>query len=239
MTNPQRTIVIGDLHGCYDEAVELLDQCAATSSDSVIFAGDLVDRGPKRRECIDLAMRHRCILGNHEEKHLRIRQRPDAALNPDHLETRHLLEPADYKYFESLPLYIRIPEANAVVVHAGVLPGRTMEEQPPSILLHGQCIRPPATSSQWPSKAPSDWKFWTNYWKGPERVIFGHTVLDSPLLAEWAVGIDTGAVHGRTLTAVILPEWKLVSVPARKDYWGPKGSGVASYDVMDCVRCYS
>jgi diadenosine tetraphosphatase ApaH/serine/threonine PP2A family protein phosphatase len=205
----------------------------------VIFAGDLVDRGPKRRECIDLAKRHECILGNHEEKHLRMRQRPDSSLIPDHLETRRVLDASDYRYFESLPLFLRIPEANAVVVHAGVLPGLPIPQQPPSILLHGQCIRPPATSSQWPSKAPADWKFWTNYWKGPERVIFGHTVLDSPLLAEWAVGIDTGCVHGGTLTAVLLPEWRLVSVPARKNYWGPKGSGVAKYPVMAGVSCFS
>jgi len=239
MNPPSRTVVIGDLHGCYDEAVELLDKLAVTSGDCVIFAGDLVDRGPKRRECLDLAMRHRSILGNHEEKHLRMRQRPDSGLIPDHLETRRVLEAADYEYFRSLPLYIRIPEANAVIVHAGVLPGRPLEEQPASILLHGQYIGPPAAGSQWPSKAPPDWKFWTNYWKGSERVIFGHTVLDRPLVAEWAVGIDTGCVHGRTLTAVILPEWKIVSVPARKNYWRSKGSGVAVYPVMDGVNCFS
>ena len=44
-----RTIVIGDLHGCYDEAIELLTKVGATSSDRVIFAGDLVDRGPNPR----------------------------------------------------------------------------------------------------------------------------------------------------------------------------------------------
>src|SRR5580692_8437734 len=67
----QRTIIIGDRHGCYDEAVTLLDRLAVTEQDRVIFAGDLVDRGPKPRECVDLAMKHECVLGNHEEKHLR------------------------------------------------------------------------------------------------------------------------------------------------------------------------
>jgi hypothetical protein len=70
-------------------------------------------------------------------------------------------------------------------------------------------------------------------------VIFGHTVLDSPLISEWAVGIDTGCVHGGTLTAVVLPDWKVVSVPARKAYWGPKGSGIAQYPVMNGVNCFS
>jgi hypothetical protein len=70
-------------------------------------------------------------------------------------------------------------------------------------------------------------------------VIFGHTVLDRPLVSEWAVGIDTGCVHGGALTAVVLPSWEIVSVPARRDWFGPKGSGVARYPVMDGVLCYS
>lgn len=231
--------MIGDLHGCHDEALDLLDRLAVTSTDRVIFAGDLVDRGPRRRECIDLAKRHECLLGNHEEKHLRIRNRPDSAVIPDHLETRRILGPQDYDYFARLPLLLRLPEFNAVVVHAGVLPDRPIETLPPAILLHAQCVKPPETKTCWPSKSPPDWTFWTNHWKGPERVIFGHTVLDRPLVAAWAVGIDTGCVHGGSLTAVVLPEWKIVSVPARRNYWGPKGKGVAMYDVMDGVRCYS
>ena len=238
-TTSSRTIVVGDLHGCHDEAVELLDRLAVTSSDRVIFAGDLVDRGPKRRECVELAKRHECILGNHEEKHLRQRRKRIEDLIPDHAETRRTLDDGHFGYFSTLPLFVRIPEANAIVVHAGVLPGLPVERQDPHTLLHAQCIQPPASKSFWPSKAPPGWTFWTNHWKGPERVIFGHTVLDRPLVAAWAVGIDTGCVHGRELTAVVLPEWRIVSVPARKSYWGPKGGGVASYPVMDGVSCFS
>jgi predicted phosphodiesterase len=84
----RRTIVVGDLHGCFDEAVELLDSLQVTSSDRVIFAGDLVDRGPKPAECIELAMRHECVLGNHEEHHLRRRHSAREKLSPAHLFTR-------------------------------------------------------------------------------------------------------------------------------------------------------
>ena len=235
----KRTIVVGDLHGCHDEAVELLDRLAVTSNDRVIFTGDLIDRGPQRRECVELAMRHECILGNHEDKHLRNRHRDIASLLPDHAETRRVLEDRHLDYFASLPGYIRIPEANAVVVHAGVFPGIAIEEQPAYVLLHGQCIRPPETKSYWPSKAPAGWTFWANHWKGPERIIFGHTVLTRPLDTPLAVGIDTGCVHGRELTAVVLPEWRFVSVPARKPHWEKRGGGVASYPVMDGVNCFS
>ena len=217
-----RTIVIGDLHGCYDEALELLDRVAATSSDRIIFTGDLVDRGPKRRECVELAMKHQCILGNHEEKHLQQRRRKDTELLPDHLETRQSLAPEHLDYFATLPHFIHLPEHNAAVVHAGVLPGKSVEEQEPYHLLHAQYVRPPERKSFWPSKAPEGYQFWTHHWKGPERIIFGHTVVDRPLVTEHAVGIDTGCVYGRSLTAVILPSWELVSVPAREPYRGGK-----------------
>jgi diadenosine tetraphosphatase ApaH/serine/threonine PP2A family protein phosphatase len=234
-----RTILIGDLHGCLDEALELLDRLAVTSSDRVIFAGDLVDRGPRRRECVELAMRHESILGNHEESHLLQRRRPLERLKPDHVETRRVLDDAHLEWFARLPLFIRVPEANAVLVHAGVLPGVAIESQLPHTLLHAQCVRPPETKSYWPSKAPPTHTFWANHWKGPERIVFGHTVLDRPLVSEWAVGIDTGCVHGGALTALVLPAWEVVSVPARRNYFGSRGEGVARFPVMDGVSCYS
>lgn len=234
-----RTIVVGDLHGCHDEALELLDKLAVTSSDRVIFAGDLVDRGPKRRECVELARRHEAILGNHEESHVQLRRRSLDELKPDHAETRRVLDEDHLAWFQTLPLFVRLPEANAVVVHAGVLPSVPIERQLPHTLLHAQCVAPPGTKSFWPSKAPATHTFWTNHWKGPERVIFGHTVLDRPLVSEWAVGIDTGCVHGGALTAVVLPDWELVSVSARRSYWGAKGDGISRYPVMDGVSCFS
>jgi serine/threonine protein phosphatase 1 len=36
---------------------------------------------------------------------------------------------------------------------------------------------------------------------------------------ERAFGIDTGACHGQSLTALVLPTFSLVSVPARDNHW--------------------
>lgn len=232
-----RTIVIGDLHGCYDEAVELLSALQVTSSDRVIFAGDLVDRGPKPRECVELAMKYECVLGNHEEKHLQQRKSAAEKLSPSHLFTRERLGDEHYAYFEKLPLFIRLPEFNAAVVHAGAFPGVPLEQQKQNHLLHIQNINPPGTKSFWPSKAPADFTFWTNFWRGPERLIFGHSVLDRPLVTPWAVGVDTGAVFGRGLTALVLPEWELKTV-VTKDYSGGRKT-VASYPVQDGVLAFS
>ena len=245
-----RTIVIGDLHGCYDEALALLDLLAVAVDDRVIFAGDLVDRGPQNRECVELAMRHECILGNHEEKHLQSTHHHEAPGNgrepssagawgrsPHHDETRRVLLEEHYAYFKKLPLFIRLPEHDAVVVHAGVLPNLSIEAQDPYHLLHAQCVNPPERKSYWPSKAPKTHTFWTNHWKGPERVIFGHTVVNKPLVLPHAVGIDTGCVFGGPLTAVVLPGWDLVSVPSKQPT--RNGGDVAKYPIHGDVHAYS
>ena len=212
----KRTFVIGDLHGCYREAMDLLERVGATSEDRIIFCGDLIDRGPENAKCVDLAMKHECILGNHEEKHLFYRAQEERGKNPNvvaptHVATRLELKDEHYEYFKQLPLFIRLPEFNAVVVHAGVWPNVPIEHQDSHHLLHCQMINPHydrdgriTKRSMWPSKAPADWKFWTHFWTGPEVIIFGHSVLDRPLLTEKAIGIDGGAVFGRELWALEL-----------------------------------
>ena len=61
-------VVVGDVHGCYDEMIELIEQVEASKSRSdarilKIFVGDLVNKGPKNLEVIDYMMAHRedCI----------------------------------------------------------------------------------------------------------------------------------------------------------------------------------
>lgn len=222
----KRTFVIGDLHGMYDETIELMTKCGITSEDRVIFVGDLIDRGPDNDKCVELAMKHECVLGNHEECHIRYNDVELAGKDPyvtvpSHVATRLQLKQKHFDYFRSLPLFIRLPEFNAVVVHAGVFPGVPIEAQSPKHLLHAQMLNPAIDkATKWPSKAPEGYKFWTNLWKGPETIIFGHSVLDKPLVTEHAIGIDGGAVFGRALWALELPSMKIHEVLAKKDYGG-------------------
>lgn len=237
----RRTIVIGDLHGCLDEAVELLDRAQASAADRVIFLGDLVDRGPNPAGCVDLAMAIEqrqgapaCVLGNHEEKHLEYRRiestrgKVDVG-KPTHVATRAQLRPEHYGYFAQLPLYIRLPEFTAVCVHAGAFPNRSIEKQEPRHLLHAQMLRPYVTDelgirhvntkTVWPSRVPKGeenaWHFWTQYWSGPETIIFGHSVLDRPLITDKAIGLDGGCCFGRELWGLILPSKEIVRIRAR------------------------
>lgn len=71
-----RTIAIGDIHGCHIALETLLAVVAPTTADTVVLLGDVIDRGPGTRQCIDqlLALRSRCrivhLMGNHEEMFL-------------------------------------------------------------------------------------------------------------------------------------------------------------------------
>ena len=63
--------VIGDVQGCYDELIALTNKIKFNpSKDKLIFAGDLVNRGPKSLEVLNFCINNKnsikAVLGNHD-----------------------------------------------------------------------------------------------------------------------------------------------------------------------------
>jgi serine/threonine protein phosphatase 1 len=69
-----QTLVIGDIHGCYDELQSLLDKAGLTDTDAIISIGDCIDRGLETPEVLRFFRERsnaKLIMGNHERKHVR------------------------------------------------------------------------------------------------------------------------------------------------------------------------
>ncbi|MBC3875674.1 symmetrical bis(5'-nucleosyl)-tetraphosphatase [Undibacterium flavidum] len=121
----QNTFVIGDVQGCYDQLVELIAQIDAIDPQArLLFAGDLVNRGPQSLQTLrlvkNLGARADTVLGNHDlhllavANHIRTSHRSDtleAILAAD--DCADLLD-----WLRHRPLAIEIGQH--LLVHAGV-----------------------------------------------------------------------------------------------------------------------
>ena len=67
--------VISDIHGCYDELIELVKLIDLRDEDTLYIIGDTVDRGPKPIEVLSWMMMQPNvipIMGNHEYMMMRV-----------------------------------------------------------------------------------------------------------------------------------------------------------------------
>jgi bis(5'-nucleosyl)-tetraphosphatase (symmetrical) len=60
---PKRLIIIGDLQGCFEEFLQLLDKLHFNSKkDTLWLAGDIVNRGPQSLACLRYAKKKSNLL---------------------------------------------------------------------------------------------------------------------------------------------------------------------------------
>lgn len=221
-----RTVIVGDIHGCRAELEDLLAAVAFGAGDRLVMVGDLIARGPDPAGTIDLliALGARAVRGNHEDRVLRWRRRQHRPLGAAHRAVVAVLEERHWAYLEALPLWLDLPEHGVRVVHAGVVPGVPIEKQDPRTLMYVRCLAPSGKPLEERGKA-----LWGARYKERPHVVFGHNAMSDPQIHARATGIDTGAVYGNRLTAMVLAEGSeppppkdrasvLVSVPSRRAY---------------------
>ncbi|MCV6624274.1 MAG: metallophosphoesterase [Cellvibrionaceae bacterium] len=131
--------IIGDIHGCAQSLVRLLERLGYSCqkgfyqhpSRQAVFLGDIIDRGPAIRRCVQLIRpmveqgAAVMVLGNHELHAIAYeRLRGKGATTNDRLieETRQQFENHEAEWqshicwFESLPIFLELPGCR--VVHA-------------------------------------------------------------------------------------------------------------------------
>ncbi|HYC71473.1 MAG TPA: metallophosphoesterase [Opitutaceae bacterium] len=219
---PARLIAVGDIHGCADEFEELIDRLAPAKGDRLVLLGDLINRGPDSARVLDLARAHATVslLGNHELRLLNFRKTDD----PSHLkrsdyDTLKQMRGKDWDYLDAMPLTYQDAALDVVFVHGGFLPDRPWQKQPARIVTRIQVVDKDGEPRK-RSDAP-DAPHWSQLWKGPPFVVYGHTPRPDVAREKWSLGIDTGCVLGTALTAYVLPERRLVQVKARRAYAQP------------------
>lgn len=220
-----RVYAIGDIHGRLDllEGLhrEIRLDAEAHSSDRrvIVYMGDYVDRGPDSRGVVDLLIDDPMpgfesvyLIGNHESFLLQFLDDPgvikawlmnggDATLRSFGIDPfaptngsergvwlqRQLsveLSAEEMAFFRSLK--VQHVEGDYLFVHAGIRPGVPLESQDPFDMMW---IREPFLSSG------------DDFGK---VVVHGHTPSGQPVMRANRIGVDTGAVYGGVLTAVVL-----------------------------------
>lgn len=207
-------VVIGDIHGCYDELRDLLNKISPSSGDEIITVGDFLDRGKKNMEVFRLIgenPRFSTLKGNHERKHLLI---SDGKCKPSlsQLVTREEFN-GEYrdllKFLRTLPAYMDLDEAT--LVHGAMEPGVPLEEQKETFLVSSMSAEKRMRHLVRP---------WYELVNTNKPIIFGHRTYEQPFVFRDKIfGIDTGCCTGGSLTAITLPDFKFHSVKARDTYW--------------------
>ena len=209
-----RTIVVGDIHGCYDELMKLMEEVGLQKSDRVISVGDLVAKGPKSREVLDLFIndkRFSTVIGNHD---LALRRRwngEDIDLKGADKDTHKELKGEKDVYvpfLNRLPFVIELK--THLVVHAGLRPNVELYSQTTGDLTRLRTLGPDRESSE---GTP-----WYQVYYGEKTVLFGHWPASEPRRGPKAIGLDTGCVYGYNLTAYIIESDEFVSVAAERAY---------------------
>ncbi len=214
-----RRLIVGDIHGCWAELQDLLDEAGLAGGDEIIAIGDLVDRGPDSARVVEFFRSRpgaRSILGNHERRHVRA-LRGEVELALSHRLARRQLGDSYVEavgFMATLPLFLELPEA--ILAHGFWEPGVPLAEQKEAILV--------GTMSGESYLSKRHGRAWWGPYDGPKPLIVGHHdyMHDGHALIhrERVFGIDTGCCYGGALTGLVLPEFRVVSVRSRANHWG-------------------
>ena len=229
-----KTFVIGDIHGRCGQLHSLLEMLPRESSDTLVFIGDLIDRGADVPGCVDHVMnlcRHDpdntiCLRGNHEQMLL------------DFIDDANLIwmdestgSDQTFAQYTGQPLGRKTPEdfeaSRALLVEK--IPVEQIEffrqlplyhEDDHALYVHAglENGKHPRDSSPHALLWTRDQDFYRNYHGKP--CVFGHTpTAFLPLrgrlgrhgiyLCNSAIGIDTGYDVHSPLTCLSLPDFTL------------------------------
>ena len=233
--------IIGDIHGCHIELVDLLAELGWDVDEAgenarhpdgrlAAFVGDLVDCGPSSPAVLRMVMNMVdagtaiCVPGNHENKLKRALEGRNVKLSHGLAETMDQLTEETQEFRDRVETFIDglishavLDGGDLVVAHAGLpeaMHGRASGAVR-SFALYGDTTGE-TDEFGLPVRYP-----WADEYRGRAAVVYGHTPVPNALWVNGTICLDTGCVFGGSLTALRWPERELVSVPAHETYYEP------------------
>jgi protein phosphatase len=236
--------IIGDIHGCCDELVELLSKLGyrvhlmgsgdarlaevePPSGRRAVFVGDFVDRGPGSPDAIRIVMamtargQALAVPGNHDVKFLRWLQGHNVRLThgldltaAQFAKTSARFRSAVREFIASLRSHVWLDAGRLVVAHAGIREDMIGRD---SGAVREFCIYGDTDGDKDETGLVIRYN-WAAHYRGQTTVVYGHTPVAEPEWLNNTVCIDTGCCFGGRLTALRWPEREIVSVAARAVY---------------------
>lgn len=213
-----QTLLVGDVHGCVEELMLLLERAKQTSHiDKVILLGDLINKGPYSFEVLTLAKKENfiCLMGNHELNFLnKFANNNHAALSPELKLMVTEMGPRINDWVAYIQQFLPYFETDTFfAVHAGIRP-----DMPP----HQTRIDELCNIRRWDGKG-NDLQSehlppWYYFYKELKPIIFGHWAKQGLIIKNNIIGLDSGCVYGKKLSAVLMPSRQLLQVDAKRVY---------------------
>lgn len=229
--------IIGDIHGCYEEFVELTKKLGYEWEDDIpihkegrklAFVGDLTDRGPQSLRVVNTiyklvmsAKKGYYCPGNHCNKLYRyflgrkVQVTHGLETTVAEYQALSIKEQEKVKHqfitlYEASPLYHVLDDKKLVIAHAGIRQdyiGRN-DKKVQTFVLYGDI-----TGETNPDGSPVR-RDWAQYYQGDAWIVYGHTPVKQPRTINHSINIDTGCVFGGELTALRYPELETISIPS-------------------------
>jgi len=194
--------------------MEMLETVGFGQDDRVVCVGDLVTKGPKNREVLELFMsdqRFRSVIGNHDLALRRKWHGEKLKLKPSQKATHKELKADKEKYLPFLnKLPFTIDLGTHLVVHAGLRPDVELYSQTSEDMTLLRTLGK--------NRESHDGTPWYEVYDGEKVVLFSHWPSSEPRRGPRAIGLDTGCVYGYNLTAYIIEEDKFITTHAHDVY---------------------
>ncbi len=210
-----RTIIIGDVHGCAAELQNLMGAVIFDpATDHLIFVGDLINKGPDSLAVLDYCRNTgaTAVVGNHELSLLRHQH----TASPDSWQGKLLAQmgPRRQDYLEWIASWPAFLESDQfIVVHGGLVPGRAPADTPREWLANIRTWDGVGSNLNQAGDPP-----WYEQYTGRKLIVYGHWAVQGLTIRDHTIGLDSGCCYGRKLSALILPDRRIVQVSALQAY---------------------